>query len=485
MTLLILLADLLWAGVAFFAAAAIRYGLHWGGEDRAKIAQLAPFLLATCFIWMFLSTMSHLDCFRGGWHFPAVVSHLVLAVTGLMGLLLATAYLFQEFVSRLVLSYFGALLLAGFIAIRYAARGALAAQYRSGAVSRVVIAGSGPVARELATKIERHPEMLCKVVGFLCPEEATEDDLTFVQGSPFAVSLSTIDIAEHLRDQKVNELILALSKPAWGEVLNLAGRCREYGINVSLVPQPYELYLSSPSFVDLDGLPVLRLREPQSSALQRYAKRAVDLSLGTIGAVLAAPLISVCAIVLRVRKGQAFRWETRCGLHGKSFSMLRLNVPRGVGIVHTTRFDRVLERLSITELPQLVNVLSGDMSLVGPRPEALERVRRYSDWQQERLSVKPGMTGLAQVHGLREQNASEEKARFDLQYRLNPSPVTDISLLLQTIWTLIMRVVRYSDLIAKDPGLQSEAERPTAGADARPELMEVLSRAHRPQPSTD
>jgi hypothetical protein len=120
-------------------------------------------------------------------------------------------------------------------------------------------------------------------------------------------------------------------------------------------------------------------------------------------------------------------------------------------------------------------------------------VKHYSEWQQERLSVKPGMTGLAQVHGLREQNSSEEKTRFDLQYRLNPSPLTDISLLLQTVWTLALRVLRYSQLVADEPATSELGQ--TQGP-AVPEigslreiprelLEEVVSRAHRAQPSAN
>ena len=94
--------------------------------------------------------------------------------------------------------------------------------------------------------------------------------------------------------------------------------------------------------------------------------------------------------------------------------MFRLNVDRDNPGPH--RFDKLLVRLSLTELPQLWNVLRGEMSLVGPRPESAERVRHYSDWQRQRLCVNPGLTGRAQVHGLREQHSSEEKARFDLEY---------------------------------------------------------------------
>jgi sugar transferase EpsL len=113
-------------------------------------------------------------------------------------------------------------------------------------------------------------------------------------------------------------------------------------------------------------------------------------------------------------------------------------------------FEQVLEKLSISELPQLWNVLRGEMTLVGPRPEGYERARRYSEWQRQRLSVKPGITGLAQVHGLREQSSSEEKTRLDLQYLLNPTPLMDLALLLQTIWTVATRLLLYGRLLKKE-----------------------------------
>ncbi|MBO0911589.1 MAG: sugar transferase, partial [Acidobacteria bacterium] len=143
-------------------------------------------------------------------------------------------------------------------------------------------------------------------------------------------------------------------------------------------------------------------------------------------------------IVLVSRKGSALRRETRIGQYGTPFSMWRLNVPRPA--FAGSLVEMALERFSITELPQLWNVALGHMSLVGPRPEPPSRIARYSDWQQRRLRVKPGMTGLAQVNGLREYSSSEEKTRFDLQYVMNPHLLWDISLLLQTVWTLAMRV---------------------------------------------
>jgi len=447
----LLFADLLWSPLAMLFAYLLRYGAIWGTRERLSTYALLPFLAATWMIWTLLSSWTRLDGFREGWRFPAVVSHVFLAVACLMGVLLTGDYLLQRYVSRLALIYFGILLFWGFIFIRYAARSFLRGWYRAGKARKVVIVGGDHIGRELALKIKHHPEMLCKVVGFLYPEDSTVDTNPIAPPPRTSVvTVSTLGIVKLLQDQRVDEVILALPKPAVLEVLNLAARCRELGIGVSLVPQPYELYLSKPTLLDLNGLPLLRLQETSSSPAYLYCKRALDLLLGSVLLMLAMPIVLPAALVLRLTKGVAFRWEKRCGQHGVPFSMLRLNVERHHP--YASLFERILENLSITELPQLWNALRGDMTLVGPRPEGYERVRHYSEWQQQRLSVKPGMTGLAQVCGLREEHSSEEKTRFDLQYLLNPSPLTDAALLLQTLWILAVRVFRYSQLVS--PGLK-------------------------------
>jgi len=156
--------------------------------------------------------------------------------------------------------------------------------------------------------------------------------------------------------------------------------------------------------------------------------------------------------------------------------MYRLNSDRhAVGLPF---HEFVMQQSSFTELPQLLNVFRGEMSLVGPRPEGPEKVRHYSDWHRQRLSIRPGMTGLAQVHGLRDQNSSEDKTRYDLQYILHRSLFLDISLLLQTTWTLALRSFRHKPDEVEPPLERSEVSLP-------PALEESLSSAHSSQSGTD
>jgi lipopolysaccharide/colanic/teichoic acid biosynthesis glycosyltransferase len=469
----ILISDLLWSTLAMAGALVLRYGTKLGHLEVASVSALLPLLAATWVTWTFLFRLLSLDGFGGGWRFSAVVSQLLLSVGGLMLLLLSCGYLLRKYVSRLALVHFGWLLFAGFVLIRVAAYLLLRARSNNGGASRVVIVGRGRLVRELERKIRSHPEMICKVVGILAPDDGTFDSGSLLASASPVVSTGALGVVELLREQRIDELILALQEGASRDLLNLTALCRDRGIKVSLVPQLYELYLSRSHLVDLGGLPVLQTARPGLTVATQVWKRALDLFLGALLSVVAFPLLLPLAVVLHHIKGKAFRWEKRCGFRGKPFRMLRLNIDRTAS--NASRFERILRVLSLTELPQLWNVLRGDMSMVGPRPEPPNRVCRYSEWQQQRLTVKPGMTGLAQVEGLREQHSSEEKTRFDLQYLLNLSLWTDLSLLLQTIGTLATRSAkREGSLAGVEPTL-------TANDPIQPNIhREILENAHRP-----
>jgi lipopolysaccharide/colanic/teichoic acid biosynthesis glycosyltransferase len=443
----ILIIDLLWSTLATAAALVLRYGTKIGYVEMQSGPWL-PFLAGTWMIWALLSLFLPLDGFRGGWRIPAVLSQLFPAVLALMAMLLAGGYAAQLYISRLALGYFGILLFIGFVLIRCALRWLLMSRYRFGSVRRTVIVGDGALAQEMAATIDRHPEWLCQIVGFLCPAENVFG-LSSPAGGAAPVSLQTVGIVDLLQSRHVDEVILTVPEPGLPEILDLAATCRVAGLAVSLVPQPYTLYLSKPELVDLDGLPLLQWEGATAAEENPLWKRGLDLVLTICLLPLAVAVTAPAALALKLRKGKAFRRELRCGRYGKTFWMYRLNSDRDAAVVPTHEF--LMQRSSLTELPQLFNVLRGEMSLVGPRPEGPERTRHYSDWHQQRLSAKPGMTGLAQVHGLREQNSSEDKTRYDLQYILHSSPFQDISLLLQTLWTITLRLFQLRPRQARAP----------------------------------
>ena len=443
----ILVTDLVWLAGAFFVADLLRFGFTWTPDERISIHALLPFAIAAAAIWIALSFFMQMDGFRGGWKFSTVFSHILFGTLCTMGALLAFGYLSRIYISRLAFAYFIVLLFWGCLGIRLTARSVLRWRHEAGDVWRVVILGGGRVAQEVATKIQQHPEMLCKVVGLLFPEGPAEEMI--LPGAPAESrlqksKLSTLEIASLLRESGVNEVIVALTQTPTLEIRTLIARIRDMGIAITLVPQSYELYSSQPKLISIDGLPLVQLRDPGLRPRYVVLKRFMDVALTSVLLIPATILIVPVAIALIVSKRRAFRWESRCGQFGAAFQMLRLNVDRPVRT--NSRFEFMIERLSITELPQLWNVLRGQMSLVGPRPDLISALDRYSGWHQRRLRVKPGMTGLAQVHGLRQCSSAEQKTRLDLQYVRDPYLLWDVSLLLQTVWTLALRLIRTSAL---------------------------------------
>jgi lipopolysaccharide/colanic/teichoic acid biosynthesis glycosyltransferase len=433
-----LAADLVWVLGALGAAIRLRY---LGTRDEigfmGHFQTYSLMLMVAFFVWALLYFEMSLDGFKGGWHFPAILSKVIVAVSFLVVTVTAFAFLTQRNYSRLVLLYFALFFSTGIICVRCLARLIVTSHLRNALDNRCVILGNGPVARELAAKIASHPELPFQIVGFLFPgEPEASNGFASSLASP-VTSLRTLQVLELLAQQKVQKVIVAMSQTNGGELRKLIAECRKAGMQVYLIPQWYDLYVSKAELVEIDGLPVLSLEERNRPGMYIGVKRVIDVVLSVGMLVLVSPLLLFAAAFVYSKKGRAFRTELRCGKDGIPFQMYRLNVERPSKNLEP--YERLLIRWSLTELPQLWNVLRGDMSLVGPRPESAERLKDYSEWQRQRLKVRGGVTGLAQVHGLREQHSSEDKARFDLQYIFNWSPFLDLSLILQTVWTLLFR----------------------------------------------
>lgn len=425
----ILALDVIWIVAALWIASLWRSGTDPGATLVFSYPNSLAFIASAIVVWGVLYALMELDGFRWGWTFASVSSH-VLASTGIVAIVLpAVAFLTKSPMGRVRLAIYLVLLLFGFLAIRCLARAFLFSRHHAGAVRRAVVVGNGNVARELAREIERHPEMLCQVVGFLYPG----NDHVPIDIPAGAETVQTLGIMDLLSAKQVDELFVVLPQAPRAEFQKLIARCRTQGIRVSLVPQSYELYVSQPRLAHVGSLPLVSLEAAEMSWTVSLLKRAEDLIFVVVFGLPAAAVAALCALALRLEGKPAFRTETRCGLRGREFELYRLNVERGSNM---SGLEKFLDRTSLTELPQLFNVFRGDMSMIGPRPESPDRVRHYSEWQRQRLNMVPGITGLAQVHGLREEHESDEKARYDLQYILRWSPLLDLSLIFQTVWTL-------------------------------------------------
>lgn len=436
-SILTLLADLIWIPAALVIAHGFHQQFGSGIGQHEPLAQYFDVLLAAALIWVGLQSRITIEGSRASWHLPTMMSQVTVASTFLVIAILATAFMAREMLSREVMLINGLLLFVGFITIRLVARWIVSLRAQYGGAKRAVILGDGHVARELASKLERHPELMLDVVGFLYPSEAGPVPVARASADGPA-PMSSVDVLAALQKQGVSEVLLAQPQASHAEIKRMIAACRKIGMQVRVVPTHYELYLSRTSMVEVEGVPLVLLQEPVFSSAATAIKRIIDVAAGALLLIISGPVVIVGGLYLRIKGRRAFSHEQRCGLQGALFPMHRLAISREEPELDF--FERLLALTSATELPQLVNVLRGQMSLVGPRPETPQRVKTYSEWQRQRLSVKPGITGLAQVYGLREGDSSDAKANYDLEYILNWSAGGDVSLIVQTAWTLLLRL---------------------------------------------
>jgi exopolysaccharide biosynthesis polyprenyl glycosylphosphotransferase len=218
-------------------------------------------------------------------------------------------------------------------------------------------------------------------------------------------------------------------------------------------PDVFEIMSSEVGVTELGGLPLVRVRDISLRGWNLTIKRSMDLVISGIALVLISPIMMLAPVVIKRTSpgGPVFFTQTRVGLDGRAFDLIkfrsmRLDAESKTGPVwatpgdqRTTRLGRFMRRYSFDELPQLINVLLGEMSLVGPRPERPYFVEQFSQMiprYAERHKEKAGMTGWAQVNGLRGNTSIEERTKYDIYYVENWSPLFDIKILLRTVFTV-------------------------------------------------
>lgn len=438
----ILLADLLWITLACGFAQSLGSAILPGASGTQEPLSIQILTLAILLVvWTVQFFNQKLEGFNRGWHFPTICSQVIVGAFYLIASLLTLGFLARVDYSRLAFSFLCLLIPAGLIVIRFIAWRFVKSWSHGGKPRRAVVIGNGRMAQELAKKIGKHPELMIEVVGFLYPSQV---------GSPIETSkakkentsVHSLGAFELLQQKRVQDLILAEHLPPSPEIEKLIASCNRAGMQVYLVPQWYQLYLHKARLLEIGDVPVISVQTRNLSAGALEAKRAFDFIGALLVLTISLPLMALIAGVLWRRKREAVKKVLRCGQDGRQFWMYCFNIDRWAE--NLTGFEHFFARFSLTELPELWNVVRGEMSLVGPRPESPERVGCYSVWQSQRLSVKPGLTGLAQVHGLREQHSSDEKAHFDLQYIYHWSLFFDLSLCLQTAWTLLIRLFERS-----------------------------------------
>jgi Undecaprenyl-phosphate glucose phosphotransferase len=321
-------------------------------------------------------------------------------------------------------------------------------RWRAGiGLKRILIAGSGELGRLIADKILEHRELGYQIIGFV-DDRAAGDHLGY-RGLPL---LGTIDEAGEISAREsIDHLYVALPPEQHVRMLELLDSTSRVMVDVKVVPDLLQVIALRARLEDLDGVPVININDIPLQGLNSTIKRCIDIGISSLGlCCLALPLGLTALLVRLTSRGPVFYRQVRMGLDGKSFSIVKFrsmydDAERETGPVWTvpndprvTPFGRILRRSNLDELPQLWNVLRGDMSIVGPRPERphfVEQFKHRIPQYMLRHKVKAGLTGWAQVNGWRGNTPLEKRIEYDLYYIENWSVRLDLKIM----WLTLLR----------------------------------------------
>jgi exopolysaccharide biosynthesis polyprenyl glycosylphosphotransferase len=320
---------------------------------------------------------------------------------------------------------------------------------RRGAVrDNLLIVGEGGIAHKITEHIRNSPELGYTIVGIVTADEKQGDML----GYPYLGEFN--DIPRLIDDRQVEQVIVALSDYRRDELVELINLCQRGKVDIKVYPDMFSYMAGDLNVDDLGGTPLLTVRDIALRGWKLSLKRAMDLIGATVGLVLLSPFMLITALLIRLEsRGSVFYWQVRMGLDGRPFPMIKFRSMRqdaeSGGRTWTVENDervtwlgRHMRRSNWDEIPQLINVLVGHMSLVGPRPERpmyVQQFRRQIPDYMVRHREKSGMTGWAQINGFRGDTSIAQRTEADRFYVENWSLWLDLVIIIRTIWQSFTR----------------------------------------------
>jgi exopolysaccharide biosynthesis polyprenyl glycosylphosphotransferase len=449
--LLLMGADALMAVSLLVGLSIWRFGSDWAVWWRQIIPRPEAFLALYALTWVIALTLQGLYRPRARWSLLREASDVIRATVVMALATLAVLFLFYlPDVSRLFLLVLFPAQAIATIALRAALRWTMERfRQRGRNLRNVLVLGAGPRGQGFAEKLEAHRELGLRIEGFL------DDADDFPLPTRWRLLGQLDQLEEMLHSRIVDEVAICLPFSQWSLIDAIVRLCEEEGKIVRIPMDVLDRAISAGRVEDLDGTPVFSLVSGPDRALALAAKRLVDAIVALGGLVALSPILLVIALSIRLGDGgPALFRQRRLGLHGRPFFVLKFrsmtvdaearqaeiagrNEISGRAFKITddprvTKVGRFIRRTSLDELPQLWNVLKGEMSLVGPRPPLPSEVDGYDLWHRRRLSMKPGITGLWQVRGRRDPDF-DTWVQADLEYIDRWSLLLDLQILARTI----------------------------------------------------
>ncbi|MFQ6100187.1 MAG: undecaprenyl-phosphate glucose phosphotransferase [Anaerolineae bacterium] len=454
----VVISDVLLINVSMLLAYWVRYELRWFRDISYyhPVSYYIPF----CFLFTILMLLAfQMDRVYQRWRGRSwldQVYHIINAAAKSVVVLFATTFfldIFRPFqYSRALFLQAGLIVIALLSLARLAQTGTEGRLCARGiGVARVIIVGAGEVGRTVMRTIVARPELGYQIVGFVDdnPQKGQTNIGRFKALGPLR------NLSRLIVEEAVDEVIITLPWMYHRKIMSIVRECERRQVSASIVPDLFQMSLSHVDVDDLGGVPLVGVREVGFGRGALLVKRGVDIVGAVMGLTMGAPLLALIALTIRLDSpGPIVFRQTRVGAGGKPFEMYKFrsmheraeekleqlrNLNEAEGPIfkmrddpRLTRLGRFLRRTSLDELPQLWNVLRGEMSLVGPRPPLPAEVSRYMEWHKRRLEVRPGMTGLQQVRG-RSMLSFDEMVLLDVYYIENWSLWLDFKILLRTI----------------------------------------------------
>jgi exopolysaccharide biosynthesis polyprenyl glycosylphosphotransferase len=453
LAILLFISDLMFTPIGLLVASRLRvllpYGLPLGPEGSSLPS---PVYLLAMLCWSGSLAIGGAYRLEHPAKFPAMIMRLLWAAFAATVFLAGLLYLSYREVSRLQFIYF----LIVNLCLLLSARACLLLYLRWNRNSslidhkRIILVGTGDLAQRVARIMRQREGNGYHLLGFL-------DDDPKIEGSRyegFPVLGRGDQLLELSKQLEVDEVWSTLPPKAYDRLHDMIGELDAIPVRIKVIPDYFSLALVQAKTEMLEGIPLIGLREPVIDGATYHVKRAFDVLMGAISLVIAAPIMLIIGILIRIESpGPIIFRQTRVGENGRLFGMFKFRTmvenaearrdeviqiaPNGdINHKHpfdprVTRFGAFLRRYSLDELPQLVNVLRGEMSLVGPRPEMPWLVEKYRPWQRKRFAVPQGITGWWQVTG-RSDKPMHLNTDEDLFYVHNYSLWLDIKILLKT-----------------------------------------------------